>query len=247
MPFGVEQFPVALASSALAAFGFDAKVGPLQVVVENVADMQLRHVGFVANLQSGVIPDSQRYQARMPVPAISYGRFHDVGRLRAVGRLGVALGDGEDHDFEPVAGLQVFRQVDFHGGEHPFPCCEQVPVEADLVLVIDPFRDEPQPLPLPEPRGLEFRAVGEETVFHPRHAAVVVGVVVVGVSFGACYVELDSPRDSRRTESSGYGFLVRGVSQFPGKGRYVTVSDHFWREYSLQSRYSAASSSSICG
>ena len=109
MPFGVEQFPVALAPSALATFGFDAKVGPLQVVVECVADMQLRHVGFVANLQSGVIPDSQRYQARMPVPAISYGRFHDVGRLRAVGRLGVALGDGEDHDFEPVAGLQVFR------------------------------------------------------------------------------------------------------------------------------------------
>ena len=105
--FGIQQLPTAAAAVAGTALGRNVQVSARQVFVERIADQHVRQVGCVAELEPRVVPDAQRYETRVPVPAVADGRLHDVGCLRAVGWFGVAFGNGIDEHFEPVAGLQV--------------------------------------------------------------------------------------------------------------------------------------------
>ena len=222
----VEEFPDAAAFPALRAPAFDPQIGAGQVVVEGIDDIDLPEVGPAADLEARFVPDTQRDEPRMPVPAVAHGGFHGGRSLRAVVRHSGAFGNGKQEYFEPVAGVQVRREVDLHGCEHAFAGQEERVVEADFVAVVDPLRYEPELPVLPEPGGVELRAVGEETVLHPRHAAVVVRTVVVGIPFGAGHVELHGARNRRRNEPFRHGFPIRRVSDDPRERFCFSGSDH---------------------
>ncbi len=236
---GVEQLPAADEALRSRPFAFDQDVGPAEVFVERVAHAYVREVRPAAELQSRVVPDAQRNQARVPVPAVAHGGFHDVGGLRAVGRFGVALRHGIYDHFEPVVRREKRREVGLHGGEHSFALGERQTVEAHLVAVVDTLRHEPEPLVVGQCGAFEFGAVGEVAILQPREHPIVVGPVPVGVAFGAGDVGLHGAGHRRRNEATGCGRAVGGVAHDPGEGLQRVVADHRERGYSLHSRYSA--------
>src|SRR5690606_32744831 len=133
--------------------------------------------------------ETERDEARVPVPAVADGGFGDVGLFGAIRRRARAAGRGVKKDVDGgaaggVGEVERVGRVDAGVGE------DEVAVEAKLGVVVEAVAGQDQAFAVGEVGGGDLRAVEPEGVLKAFPGANVLAEVQIGEIMGAGPVEL---------------------------------------------------------
>src|SRR5512141_1163662 len=108
-------------------------------------------MGRGMDLKTGRIPYSQRHQSGMPVPAIAYCRFGNLGCLGAIDRQSMELRNRINLHKQLILILQPGGKINIDRSEHSFLVKNLFTIEYYVKLIIDAQGDKMKLLPLRKP------------------------------------------------------------------------------------------------
>ena len=129
------------------AIRFKADFRRIALLVQGVKGLAGADIIHLPRFQIRGLPEAGNQQPRVPIPSVADGRLAGTIRrlTKAVPRPG-AFGMRINNKLQQRAGVQAFRQVQFHRGIHTLLGMNRLAVQPNLKLVIHPLRHQKNPL-----------------------------------------------------------------------------------------------------
>ncbi len=208
---GVQQFPEDRVRDGARGLDVELQVRRREVIAQRVAQFGRSQAGLRADLEAGLVPNSQGNEPWVEVPSVAHLGLCGLRRLRLRG--------GMDDHLEHVARFRQALKIDLEGRKHALVLEKGLAVEADGAGIVDPPAYEIEPFGMVRQPFRDTRAVVPEAAFHPAIGLEVVALVHIGPTLGPRPVHLDRSGHRRGDETRRHGVKAVAEPQGPGQGR----------------------------